>query len=294
MRVIPATHRRDLAELSRAVDRLLEAAARRDRERTTAPLRRAMAGELRAAWRQQSRDVLEKLATIAAEFVATEARNSGCRNPVVALAEAEPPASWDRLFDEALEPTRERMTRTISGYVQLGLDAGAGAVAAVAGITGAFTLLNPAAVGYADDYAALRVARINDVTRQGIRRLVGEAVGDGWSYQQLAGAIRETYAGFHTPRPQLHIRDRAELVATTEVGNAYEAGTIGGGRQLEQAGLAMEKAWLTVGDDRVDPDCAANEAAGWIALSAAFPSGDDRPLAHPACRCTLQLRRAPG
>ena len=292
--MIPAAHRRDLAQLARAIQRVLEVAAHRDRDRRTTTLRRAMAGELRTAWRQQSRDVLAALATIAGEFTATESRRIVGRRPLLSLAEAEPPASWDRLFDEALDLTRPGMERTVGSYVQLALDAASDAAVAQLGMTGTFTLDNPAAVGYADDYAALRVTRINEVTRQGIRGLVSEAVADGWSYQQLAGAIRETYAGFTTPKPQQHIRDRAELVAVTEVGNAYEAGTAGTIRQLEQTGLAMEKSWLTVGDDRVDDECAGNEAAGWIPATAAFPSGHDRPLAHPACRCTLLFRRAGG
>ncbi|MEI2617452.1 MAG: phage minor head protein [Thermomicrobiales bacterium] len=293
MALIPIAHDRDMTMLAQALDRVLEAAARRDRERATAPLQRALAGELRSAWRAQSRAVLAALATIASEF-AQQTDERAVRTPAARLVEAEPPASWDRLADAALATTTARMVGSMRHYVQLALDTGAGQVAAQMGISGTFTLDNPAAVGYADDYAATRVTQINDGTRQGIRRLVSEATADGWSYQRLAGAIRETYAGFTEPKPQHHIRDRAELVAVTEVGNAYEAGTSGAIRQMESAGLTMEKAWLTVGDDLVSDACADNEAAGWIPATATFPSGDDRPLAHPACRCTLQYRRAPG
>jgi hypothetical protein len=56
----------------------------------------------------------------------------------------------------------------------------------------------------------------------------------------------------------------------------------------------MEKRWLTVGDDRVSDGCKDNQRAGWIALNDAFPSGDDRPLRFPGCRCVVQYRRKAG
>lgn len=289
--MIPAAHRRDLAELARAIDRLLEAAAHRTRDRATRTIRQRLTRDLRAAFRGQGSAVQDALERAQERLQRALAPASESRRQ---FHEADAPDWLDALLGDVLDDTAAPFVDAIERAVGASLDAGAQETARQSGIAGAFTLDNPAAVGYAEDYAARLVARINATTRDGIRRLVAEAVGDGWSYQQLAGAIRETYQGFTTPKPQQHIRDRAELVAVTEVGNAYEAGTAGTIRQLEQAGLAMEKAWLTVGDERVDDECAANEAAGWIPATAAFPSGHDRPLAHPACRCTLQFRRAPG
>ena len=88
--------------------------------------------------------------------------------------------------------------------------------------------------------------------------------------------------------------DRAELIATTVAGDAYEAATAAAGRQLADAGLVMEKSWLTVGDDRVDVECEDNEAQGWIPMDDGFRSGHTRPPAQPACRCTALYRRRPG
>ena len=288
--MIPAAHRRDLAELARALDRVIEAAAHRTRDRAVGTIRKRLTRDLRAAFRAQESAVLGALAGAQNRLqrVLAPASESGRQ-----LREADAPDWLDALLGDVLDDTAAPFVDAIERAVGASLNAGAGETARQAGIVGSFTLDNPRAVGYAEDYAARLVAQINATTRDGIRRLVAEAFGDGWSYQQLAGAIRETYQGFHAPRPQQHIRDRAEMVAVTEVGNAYEAGARGGVDQLVAAGLTMEKSWSTIGDDRVSEECMANEAAGWIPVDDPFPSGALRPLQHPGCRCTALYRRKP-
>jgi hypothetical protein len=94
--------------------------------------------------------------------------------------------------------------------------------------------------------------------------------------------------------PQQHIDSRAHLVAVTETGNAYAEGQLEVAQELAAAGIEMEKAWITVGDDRVTEGCRENEAAGWIGLDDPFPSGHQRPLRFPGCRCDLLTRRKNG
>lgn len=293
---IPASDDRRLAQLSAAITRVLEAAAHRRKQRTTATIERQLVRALRRAWRAQQGDVLAALATVRSRFpeddAAAEAGRftpSGSR----VLSEADPEDIWDELIDGALDKSKTPMTDALGRSVDAALSAGADSLTSQFSLVGSFTLDNPAAVGYADDYAAEMVTKINQTTRDGLRRIVTEAVGDGWSYDRLADTIKAQFSGFDSPKPQQHIRDRATLVAVTEVGNAYEAGTRGMAQQLADAGLAMEKSWLTVGDDRVSDDCQSNTDAGWIAIDDTFPSGDDRPLAHPGCRCTLLYRRKP-
>lgn len=120
-------------------------------------------------------------------------------------------------------------------------------------------------------------------------QLITEGIEQGTSYTQVAKEIRDAFTGFHTPSPQKHIKDRATLVAVTELGNAYEAVV----RQLADRGLMMEVSWLTVDDERVSDGCMDNQAAGWILFGDAFPSGHQRPLRHPGCRCTALYRRRP-
>lgn len=50
-----------------------------------------------------------------------------------------------------------------------------------------------------------------------------------------------------------------------------------------------EKLWLT--DGKPCEVCEENSIAGWIPIDRAFPSGDWEPLAHPNCKCSLEVRR---
>lgn len=71
-------------------------------------------------------------------------------------------------------------------------------------------------------------------------------------------------------------------------GTALES--LAAGKLSEMAVGLYEKRWETDGDPC--PICQENEDAGWILADEAFPSGDDEPLAHPNCYCSLEMRRA--
>jgi hypothetical protein len=157
-------------------------------------------------------------------------------------------------------------------------------------IEGSFTLANPRAVAYLRDYGALRVAGINETTRQYLQTVITDGVEQGWSYNRMAKAISDRYAEFRVGVPQKGIRSRAHMIAITEAGDAYSQGTMGVAQDLAAAGLAMEKHWLVTGGE-ICPLCLGNGAEGWIPLDDDFSSGHSRPLGHPGCRCALQTRR---
>ena len=161
------------------------------------------------------------------------------------------------------------------------------------GVTDAFNLPFPAAEAFANARAADLVTGLNATTRARLKTLVEQAIESGWSYDRLAKEIRSQFAGFAGKAPQKHIRSRSHLVAVTELGQAYEAGSYAGAKRLNDAGIAVEKYWLTVGDDRsADGICDSNQSAGWIPLEESYPSGHLHPLGHPACRCTQLSRKA--
>jgi len=141
------------------------------------------------------------------------------------------------------------------------------------------------------DRAGDRITRINETTRDAVRDILTEGIAQRKSYQQVALALRQKFQEFRTPARQRHIRDRAELIAITEVGQAYVDGQLAVAARLQGRGIAMEKSWLTTGDGRVSDGCAGNAAAGWLAFDAAFPSGHPAPLRFPGCRCALQMRQ---
>ncbi len=144
------------------------------------------------------------------------------------------------------------------------------------------------AAGYAKTYGADRVTDINDTTRGYLRAAIARAVSKGTSHRTLARDIAGMYREWRTARG----RSRAELIAITEIGEAYEAGSDAFYDHAEtEHELRLEKSWLYVDDDRVSKQiCKPNGQQGWIPRAEAFQSGHMRPLGHPGCRCSQAVR----
>lgn len=178
----------------------------------------------------------------------------------------------------------DQLLALINEFIEKGLTYGAQALIAQFDSDIVFSLENPRAVAYTENYAATQVKGINETSKSELRNVLARGVDNGWSYTRLARAIKDTFNTFSS--------QRAHLIAVTEIGNAYQEGNMIVAHDLQASGLTMEKHWKTVGDDRVDPDCKANDDEGWITVANTFSSGHQRPLAHPRCRCVLQYRRA--
>ncbi len=141
------------------------------------------------------------------------------------------------------------------------------------------------------EQGARLVANVNETTREAVRQIISDGLDNHSSYQQVAKLLRERFSEFGTKATQKHIRDRATLIATTEIGDAYSRGQLETAARMVELGLEVEKAWLTVGE--ACPICDANEAEGWLDSEGSFSSGHDAPTAHPACRCALKVRSKP-
>lgn len=255
------------------------------RRRTRALAKTILVGDrkLSNAFRQQGKAFLARLATQTGRFPTAEALREGT---------SEAP-DWEQLFTQAELETLSVFEGPISTIARQALEAGLRVGMADLKTTIAFDLKHPAAKAYLEDHGADLVKGINDTTRSRVRTIMTQAVDEGWSYNRTAKELKTLYDGFSVGKPQKHIRSRAHLIATTEAGEAYEHGNMLVGQELAAAGLDMEKSWLSVGDSRVSAECLANEAAGWIPLADPYPSGKDRPLQHPACRCAGLTRLAP-
>lgn len=218
-------------------------------------------------------------------------RELGALRSAYPVQEAARWGDWVERFDRAAAKTLKLFTGPIDGATTTAILRGAKAVIADAGLAIAFDLRNPRAEAYLKvNPAAAKVAGINDTTREAMRTLIDRAVASGTSYTALAKQIAERFEEFAAGRPQEHIDSRAHLVAVTEVGEAYCEGNLMGAQELADAGLEMEKSWSTIGDARVSDGCQENEAAGWIPVDDEFPSGHERPLRFPGCRCDLLTR----
>ena len=145
-----------------------------------------------------------------------------------------------------------------------------------------FNVPQSQALIFYDAHAGRLIRKIDDTTRGTITSMVREALTEGKSYTRLEKELIERFRFLGEEKPQKHIRTRARLIAVTETGQAYERGKQSTVHRAEAAGVRFEKAWITVGDDRVSLDCRRNQEAGWIPEANRFPSGVMRPLDHPA------------
>jgi len=138
--------------------------------------------------------------------------------------------------------------------------------------------VNERAVAWAKEHAASLVTMVEDNTKDKLTATVVMAEEEGWSAARLAEEIAKS--------PAFSI-DRAKMIARTEIVAANNAGNMDGYREAKSQGVHVMKEWLTAGDDLVSEGCQENEDAGPIEMDEDFPSGDDAPPAHPACRCSV-------
>jgi SPP1 gp7 family putative phage head morphogenesis protein len=270
-----------LAVLLPALDALLEATRETERQRILGPLERELERDLMRAFREQERRFLRLFATLKDRW------------PHQELTEAIEPRDYEPLLTLAELRTLRLFEQPLNAIARRALQHGARAAIADVGLGLSFDLAHPEAVAYLQR-APLRIAGINETTREEVRRIIINATEQGWSYDRTARALQEKFASFRTPVPQQHIRSRAHMIAVTETGDAYAQGSLIVGHDLKRAGLRMEKMWLDTEDQRECPICRSNAAEGWIPLDQAFSSGHDAPTAHPACRCDVTQRAVLG
>jgi hypothetical protein len=284
-------------ELDRAIFELAEAVKRgankAKAERLTRPLELAM----RKGFRTQGSLFSKKLRTLRAKFSEAaipfdsdepwKAWEQALEQP---FNEAISQEDWKKIWYEVEQVTAILFSVPTEKAVAKALEIGAVAQITDLALGIKWDLKNPRAKAYLENYGARMVKGINETTRGILQTLVTQATNEGWSYKRTAEAITERFEAFAIGMPQAHIDSRAHLVAVTEVGNAYTEGNLIVAKDLKAGGLEVEKAWSTVGDDKVSEECQANEAASWIEVEEDFPSGHQRPLRFPGCRCDLLTR----
>jgi len=265
--------------LIEALDRFLEASKPVTKNRLLAPIERKLEKAMKYAFALQGQAFLRRFGRLKLTW------------PTESIREALAYAEWEALFDEAALETIEAFEGPLDAATEAALLAGGKEAMADFMLTGSFDLANPRAVVYLQNYGAKLITGINETTRGYIKTVVTEGVEKGWSYNKTAKAITDRFTEFRLGQPQQHIQSRAHLIAVQESAQAYEQGNMIVARDLEHAGLEMEKSWLTVGDDRVSDLCRGNEVEGWIALNQIFSGGTDSAPGHVACRCTTLYRR---
>jgi hypothetical protein len=245
---------------------ILEAAQRVNVDRKTRKLETTLEAKLKRLFIQHGNAFLKGLAKHKSSF-----------------KESIPDDTIDELFDNT--SPNANMATAIQSAVESAISVGADTLIDQLDVDTVFSLENPRAVEYLDNYGAELVKGLDETSKRILRDLLANATEQGFSYQKTAKLIEKLFTDWST--------NRAKLIATTEIGNAYQEGNLIVGKDLAASGVAIEKSWLTRGDDKVDPHCSANADQGWIDVNAVFSSGVERPLDHPRCRCVMLMRRKP-
>jgi len=282
------------SDLIPILDRFLEAAANAGKWRALTPAFRTHAPAVGKVFAAQGAALMKR--------AGGKAKEGGMLMPGVGLyaplREALSVKGWETAWDGVAVQTQDELATVVQGLAVAGMEAGTAAIGKQFQVGTAFNLKNPRAVAYLKEHGAEMVANINDTTRDRIRELVMQGAQEGLSYTEVAYSIEKEFKEFGGGDVIDILMDnqkwsRAERVAVTELGNAYEQGNQIVVADLTAGGLVMEKSWLTVGDSLVDDLCRRNQAEGWIPNENAFSSGHMQPLSHPMCRCTCLYRRQP-
>lgn len=264
-----------IADIESANNRLLEVLTRKKIDQLVRPLETSLQVTIAKLFLRQGTAVVKRL------------------TPIKKYLSESAATDFDDLFDDATLATSADMQAAIETNIKKSVLIGGKSLISDFRASTIFSLTNPRAVAYTTDHAATSIVGIDSHSKADIRRLVVLAVEHGTSYTTLSQQIKARYQQFAIGVPQQHIRSRAELIAVTEIGNAYQAGNYAAAKTLEDNGLILQKSWYNRGDKNVSDGCKANTAAGWIDLEEAFPSGHMTPLRFPGCRCAAQYRRKP-
>lgn len=193
-------------------------------------------------------------------------------------------ADWAARLEAGSITFRDVLRRALQDSADLGVSV---AVAQLDGIGFGFdwTLASTRAAEWASRYSYELVGGITETTRARLATAVAEWVNNG---EPLPSLIREVAPIFG--------RDRAALIASTEVTRAYAEGTVAG---YQASGVVERLVWRTAMDERVCPICGAlnNKTVGLNArfdgalppdVRQRFPDVTfQRPPAHPRCRCWI-------
>lgn len=249
--------------------RLSEAITRAKRDRSIKVVADTLVIQLNRLFIQQKKDVLKALTALEKYYPVQEANTLQ--------------SSFLSLFDKATIDTSATMYDRLNTAIGNVVRRGGTDISFDLKLKAQFTLKNPLAAKYINDRGAEAIEDIDLSTKLSIKSILFRGVDQGWSYAKVANEIGTRYDQM--------TGTRSRLIAVTELGNAYSAGSLAAVKTAQLGGLTFEKYWLTSNDDRVSDECKKNQAQGWIDLDDSFTSGDERPLRFPGCRCVLQLRR---
>lgn len=262
--VSPSVIRRDEMGVDEALQ-LAESLKHQKHAEILLPLRTKAAGLMAKLFRKQKRAVLKLLRPKIKAFVSREADDDERIQSMVpdslsplsfSLAQAK---QWDDLIAEAIR----------------------GAVEQMAGEIGATGAASSDAMGahLRNNSLEKLTGGLDQTTLKRIRDAIANTYESGGGYLEVIDAVTAVFDDA--------TEIRAQLIAQTELNDAYNAGR----SMLAEALGFDEKSWECDGPTPC-PECLGNQLQGWIPFGEEFLSGDMEPTAHPGCFCTLDFRKS--
>lgn len=208
-----------------------------------------------------------------------------------------------RRYQEASSLLRDALVAMLTDGALLGAQVGGAQVEWLLGVRKAATIVgvdwdlinqdalnwvlsNPAQLGqgFGDGYANAVLAAMNTTSEQQLNTLIGEWIRNGLTYNNLVGQLERT----------VFSRQRAEMVATTEITRAYAAGNQAA---WHRSGIIKEMRWRTANDEKTCPICSALDRT-IVSVEGNFSENLDNnlqqhrgtfrlPPAHVRCRCIV-------
>lgn len=226
---------------------------------------------------------LAELQALKANRAPDRAAEAALRDEITALL-----LDWRLRFAEAIfngdavayDALADELRLLIGPYLVLSVLDSYMAQAALMGVAYDITLVNIAALRWANLYSYELIKGINATTQ----KLVSEAI------SQFIATPGMTIGDIERMLERSFGPVRAEMIAVTETTRAYSQGTTVLQDLLRQSGVDMVRAWKTGADEKVCPVCAPLEGK----TEDEWPDDlKDGPPAHVKCRCgaTLRLRK---
>jgi HK97 family phage portal protein len=196
--------------------------------------------------------------------------------------------------DDELEDLTEDWESTFREFMLRGMREGWLLVAADVGQSINWNLYRAEAEKYARELAGRKIVAIQDTTRKGVRKIIGDGIAEGKSIDDMADDLRRLYDGFKGYRAE--VISRSETAASVNVGKSEFADAA-----EERLDLKLMKTWVAVQDDRTrDSHVAADgqtiPQSEQFQIGNAFLDQPGDPMGPPeetiACRCTCTYSAA--
>jgi hypothetical protein len=170
------------------------------------------------------------------------------------------------------------------------------------GIVAGLSRLNPEAVEWVTLKAGEKIKGVTQSVLTGIRTEIAVGIGQGLHPKQVIKQITATGLTLDGIRKGVFksVEDRAEAMARTEMGDAFNDGHLKTIEKAQADGRPVGKGWMANLDNVTSRRCRSlhrkyNGPEAGIPVDENFVADDGwrgmRPCSHPRCRCRLVVRK---